>query len=61
VKDTLKNSVAHDVIDEDNLVTLEAENKTLKNLWYNEVLRKEEETLQQQLKYEKRRQQQVFL
>ena len=44
---------------EDNLATLEAENKTLKNLWYTEVLRIEEESLQEQLKYEKRRLQQV--
>ena len=45
---------------EDDLATQETENKTLKNLWYNEVLRMEEEALQQQLQYEKRRLQQVL-
>lgn len=54
--------MSHDVSsNEDNLAKLETENKTLKNLWYSEVLRMEEETLQQQLKNEKRRLQQVLL
>lgn len=46
---------------EDDLTKLEVENKTLKNLWYSEVLRMEEESLQEQLKYEKRRHEQVLL
>ena len=55
------NSAAHDgLANEDNLAKLEVENKTLKNLWYNEVLRMEEESLQEQLGYEKWRLQQVL-
>ena len=61
-KETLKDAVSHDLSsNEDNLAKLETENKTLKNLWYSEVLRMEEEALQQQLKNEKRRLQQVLL
>ena len=58
----MKNSVTDDATSgEDNLAKLESENKTLKNLWYSEVLRMQEEALQQQLKYEKRRLQQVLV
>ena len=42
-----------------NLAKLEVENKRLKNLWNGEVLRMEEEALEQRLKYEKKRKQQV--
>jgi len=42
-----------------SLAKLEVENKRLKNLWNSEVLRMEEETLEQRLKYEKKRKQQV--
>jgi len=42
-----------------NLAKLEVENKKLKNLWNSEVLRMEEEALEQRLKHEKKRKQQV--
>ena len=42
-----------------SLAKLEVENKRLKNLWNSEVLRMEEEALEQRLKYEKKRKQQV--
>lgn len=42
-----------------NLAKLEVENKKLKNLWNSEVLRMEEEALEQRLKHEKKRKHQV--